>query len=233
MFDGEIVRADVVKRIERSHHGVLLYREWARHEEAAVATSRAKRAFDVVVALALLVSFAPILVLLVVAIRLDTPGPVIFKQRRTGLHGRVFTIFKLRTMRVAEDDHVIRHARELDDRVTRLGRLLRMLSLDELPQLLNVLRGEMSIVGPRPHALAHDVYYGESLPTYAGRFRARPGLTGLAQVTGLRGEIRTLNGMAERVAADNAYIDTWSFRRDLDIAVKTAVVLLGRDPQAY
>ena len=233
MFDGNAVRADVVERIERSRNGVLLYPEWAAHEEAAVATSRAKRAFDVVVALALLVIFMPLLVLIAVAIRLESPGAVIFKQRRTGLHGRVFTIFKLRTMRVAEDGHVIRHTRERDHRVTRVGTLLRKLSFDELPQLVNVVRGEMSIVGPRPHALAHDAYYGERLPAYARRFRARPGLTGLAQVSGLRGEIRMLNDMAERAAADNAYIDTWAFRRDLGIVFKTARVLFVGDAQAY
>lgn len=196
------------------------------------AASRLKRACDVAAAAALLLLFAPLLVLVAVAIRLESKGPALFRQRRTGLNGAVFQIYKLRTMTVTEDGAAVRQAVAGDARVTRLGALLRRSSVDELPQLLNVLKGDMSMIGPRPHALAHDQFYGALLPAYAARFRARPGLTGLAQVTGHRGETRTLNCMAKRVAADNAYVDGWSIGRDLKIVAQTLLLLL-RDPNAY
>jgi putative colanic acid biosynthesis UDP-glucose lipid carrier transferase len=135
-------------------------------------------------------------------------------------------------MTVTEDSAQVRHATKNDDRVTDVGALLRKLSIDELPQLWNVVRGDMSIVGPRPHALAHDAYYGALIPTYASRFRARPGLTGYAQVNGFRGEIRDLRCMTDRVAADNSYIEVWSPSLDLLILLRT-VPLIFRDPRAY
>jgi putative colanic acid biosynthesis UDP-glucose lipid carrier transferase len=144
----------------------------------------------------------------------------------------VFTILKFRTMTVTEDSGEIRHATKGDTRVTAIGALLRKLSVDELPQLVNVLKGDMSIVGPRPHALAHDEHYGALIPTYAARFRARPGLTGYAQVNGFRGEIRDARGMSDRVAADNSYIDAWSRTLDLAILVRT-IPLIFSDPRAY
>lgn len=199
---------------------------------AGPAASRLKRACDVLAAGGLLLAFAPLLLLIAAAIRLESKGPALFRQRRTGLNGRVFQIYKLRTMTVVEDGAAVRQATARDARVTRIGALLRRSSVDELPQLLNVLKGDMSMIGPRPHALAHDAFYGAVLPAYAARFRARPGLTGLAQVSGLRGETRTINCMAKRVAADNAYIEGWSIGRDVQIVWRT-LMLLWRDPQAY
>jgi len=198
----------------------------------ACAHSRLKRLFDIVVAGLALLFFLPLLVVVGVAIRAETPGPMIFRQRRTGYRGQVFTIYKFRTMTVTEDGGQIRHATKNDDRVTEVGGLLRKLSIDELPQLWNVVRGDMSIVGPRPHALSHDDYYGALIPTYASRFRARPGLTGYAQVNGFRGEIRDLRCMSDRVAADNSYIEVWSPSLDLAILART-VPLIFKDPRAY
>jgi putative colanic acid biosynthesis UDP-glucose lipid carrier transferase len=197
-----------------------------------VAESIGKRAVDILGAALALLLFLPLLCCIALAVRLESPGPVIFKQRRTGHHGRIFTIYKFRTMTVTEDSGNVRQATRNDARVTAIGSLLRKLSLDELPQCLNILKGDMSIVGPRPHALAHDDYYGERIPTYADRFRARPGLTGLAQVNGLRGEIQDLRAMRDRIAADNLYIESWSLGLDIAILAKTALIIF-RDPQAY
>jgi len=196
------------------------------------ASSAAKRTLDILGALIAILVFLPLLVTIAVAVRLESPGSVIFRQRRTGHRGRIFTIYKFRTMTVAEDGGDIRHATKDDARITAIGGLLRRLSLDELPQFFNVLRGDMSLVGPRPHALAHDNKYGEAIPTYCDRFRCRPGLTGLAQVNGLRGEIQDVRGMRDRVAADNLYIASWSLGLDAAILAKTAMIIF-RDPQAY
>ena len=197
-----------------------------------VATHVFKRLLDVVIAGFSLLLFLPLLLVVTAAIRLESPGQAIFRQRRTGYRGRVFTIYKFRTMTVAEDSGEIRHATKNDKRVTEIGGLLRKLSIDELPQLWNVLKGDMSIVGPRPHALSHDEYYGALIPTYAARFRAKPGLTGYAQVNGFRGEIRDLRCMSDRVAADNSYIEEWSPALDMAILVRT-IPLIFRDPRAY
>ena len=191
-----------------------------------VAWDPAKRAFDIVVALAMLVFFAPSLLLVVLLIRLESPGPVLFRQARGGLNGRLFTIYKFRSMRCEENGETIVQATRADDRITRVGRFIRKTSIDELPQLLNVLKGDMSLVGPRPHARAHDQHYGERIAGYALRFRARPGLTGLAQIQGLRGGTDDIDSMARRVRADIAYIETWSFASDLRIMLLTAPHLL-------
>jgi putative colanic acid biosynthesis UDP-glucose lipid carrier transferase len=198
----------------------------------ASAASGCKRAFDILIASWALLLFLPLLVVVMIAIQIESPGSAIFRQRRTGFQGKVFTILKFRTMTVAEDSGEIRQATKNDTRVTLIGSLLRKLSIDELPQLWNVLRGDMSIVGPRPHALAHDEYYGALIPTYSQRFRAKPGLTGYAQVNGLRGEIADLGCMNDRVAADNSYIEEWSLALDIAILLKT-VPLIFRDPNAY
>jgi putative colanic acid biosynthesis UDP-glucose lipid carrier transferase len=198
----------------------------------AVATSGTKRFLDIVAAIVALLLFLPLLLVIAIAVRLESRGPALFRQRRTGLNGRVFTIFKFRTMTVAEDGGEIRHATKNDARITQLGLVLRKCSLDELPQLLNILRGDMSVVGPRPHAISHDEFYGARIPTYVGRFRTRPGLTGLAQVKGFRGEVHDLQCMSDRVDADNDYIDHWSLGRDLWIMLCT-VPLVFRDPNAY
>ena len=201
-------------------------------EPTDVASSFGKRAVDILGALFALLLFLPLLLCIAMAVRLESGGPVIFKQRRTGHCGRIFTIYKFRTMTVAEDCGNVRQATRDDARVTAIGGVLRKLSLDELPQFLNVLKGDMSLVGPRPHALAHDDHYGELIPVYVHRFRAKPGLTGLAQVNGLRGEIQDLRCMRDRVSADNLYIDSWSLGLDIAILAKTALIIF-RDPQAY
>lgn len=201
-------------------------------QRTRIAESWAKRAVDIAGSGFALLLFLPLLLCIALAVRLESGGPVIFKQRRTGHRGRIFTIYKFRTMTVAEDSGDVKQATRNDSRVTAVGALLRKLSLDELPQFLNILKGDMSIVGPRPHALAHDEYYGEQIPTYADRFRAKPGLTGLAQVNGLRGELKDIRCMRDRIAADNLYIESWSLGLDIAILAKTAMIIFS-DPQAY
>ena len=198
----------------------------------AVAVSRAKRVFDVAAAMAALWLMLPLMVLVAIAIKVQDGGPVLFRQRRTGLNGQTFVIYKFRSMSVAEDHADLSQATRQDSRVTPVGRLLRVLSIDELPQLLNVLKGEMSLVGPRPHALGHDRQWESAVAGYAARFRARPGLTGYAQVNGWRGEIVDLDCIRGRIAADNYYIDNWSLRLELGILIRT-IGLLFRDPKAY
>jgi putative colanic acid biosynthesis UDP-glucose lipid carrier transferase len=197
----------------------------------AVGVSLSKRAFDVIVTLLLLLFFAPLMVAIALSVIATSRGPALFRQRRTGLGGQVFVIYKFRTMTVMEDAEVQAACRG-DKRVTPIGAVLRRSSLDELPQLLNVLRGDMSLVGPRPHAVAHDEIYGALLPEYADRFRTRPGLTGLAQVNGHRGEMRTLESLQARVAHDNCYIAQWSLLLDVRILASTGM-LIWKDEHAY
>lgn len=204
----------------------------SRLQRSRIGESGAKRVMDILGAGIALLLFLPLLLTVALAVRLESGGPVIFKQRRTGHNGKIFTIYKFRTMTVTEDCANVKQATQGDSRVTAVGAVLRKLSLDELPQLLNILKGDMSIVGPRPHALAHDHHYGEQIPTYADRFRAKPGLTGLAQVNGLRGEIREIRCMEDRVKADNLYIESWSIGLDVAILAKTALIIFS-DPQAY
>ena len=184
-----------------------------------------KRAMDVALASAVLAVLAPLLAVVAVAIRLESRGPAIFRQRRRGFDNREFVMFKFRTMTVLEDGHAIVQARRDDARVTGVGRVLRRTSIDELPQLLNVLRGEMSLVGPRPHALAHDDEYRTRIDNYALRHHVKPGLTGAAQASGLRGETRRLSQMERRVERDLWYIDNWSLTLDLKILAATCVAL--------
>lgn len=192
-------------------------------------SARLKRGLDLIAALLALVLLAPLLFTIAVLVTISSPGPILFRQRRTGLNGAVFTIFKFRTMTVMEDGESVPHACRNDERVTGLGAVLRQTSLDELPQLINVVRGEMSIVGPRPHAIAHDAHYSALLPGYSERFRVRPGLTGYAQIKGLRGEIRQLDCMARRIEADAVYARNWSLLGDLGILLITVPVLLSRE----
>jgi Undecaprenyl-phosphate glucose phosphotransferase len=186
----------------------------------------AKRGFDLVLGATALVTLAPALLVMALLVRLTSPGPAIFKQTRRGFDGREFRIWKFRTMRVAEDGPALRQAQRDDARVTPVGRVLRRASLDELPQLINVLRGEMSLIGPRPHALAHDDAYGAEIREYALRRHVKPGLTGAAQAAGLRGETRTLAQMQARVAHDLWYIDNWSIWLDIRIAFQTLLALV-------
>ena len=180
-----------------------------------------KRVFDAVVAVGALVCLAPLLLLTALAIKLESRGPVIFRQRRIGLGGRPFVIYKFRTMFVAEDGPQIVQARRDDPRVTKVGRLLRQSSIDELPQFMNVLKGEMSVVGPRPYAAAHDERYSALLPDYVLRHQVRPGITGWAQINGLRGETATTEEMRRRVEMDLWYLDNQSLLLDLSIAWRT------------
>ncbi len=189
-----------------------------------VRTSLIKRGIDVVLSACAILFLLPLFLAVAATIVADSRGSVLFIQRRTGLDGKAIRVIKFRTMTVTEDGDVIRHAGRSDRRVTHVGAFLRRSSIDELPQLWNVLRGDMSLVGPRPHALAHDQYYGALVPGYIHRFRVRPGITGLAQISGFRGEIHGIEGMEGRVAADNRYIDTWSIWLDLAILAKTVVV---------
>lgn len=216
----DTVRVDPLQGLTalRSRHSVVRRR----------LSARLKRAFDFTAALFAILMLAPAFLAVAAAVAMETRGPIFFRQRRTGLGGRIFVILKFRTMSVVEDGEVIAHASRNDSRVTRVGAVLRETSLDELPQLINILRGDMSFVGPRPHALAHDQYYGALIPSYAGRFAVRPGLTGLAQSRGLRGEIHQLDCMARRVAADAEYADSWSFRGDFMIMLDTVPQLVRR-----
>ena len=188
-----------------------------------------KRAMDLVIATTALVVLAPLLLAIALAIRLDSRGPVIFRQRRCGFDNREFVIFKFRTMTVLEDGDSIVQAKPDDRRVTRFGKFLRRSSIDELPQLLNVIRGDMSLVGPRPHAIAHDDEFKARISNYALRHHVKPGLTGAAQVMGLRGETLRLSQMEQRVERDLWYINNWSLTLDLKLMAMTCVALLRFD----
>lgn len=163
------------------------------------------------------------MVVIAILIKLDSKGPVFFKQRRHGSNHKVIEVFKFRTMTVLEDGENVRQATKDDKRITRVGWFLRRSSLDELPQLLNVLAGDMSLVGPRPHALAHNDFYSEMLEDYASLHRVKPGITGWAQVNGFRGEITAPDLMVERVRHDLEYIDNWSIWFDLQILLLTPI----------
>jgi len=181
-----------------------------------------KRAVDVALASAALVLFAPLMAIVAALVPLGSPGPVFFRQRRSGFNGERFAIWKFRTMSVAENGHMIRQATANDPRVTRLGKLLRRTSIDELPQLFNVLRGEMSLVGPRPHAEAHDTEFDRTVADYALRNHVKPGITGWAQVNGHRGETPDTASVRRRVEHDLWYIDNWTLVLEFRILLKTA-----------
>jgi putative colanic acid biosynthesis UDP-glucose lipid carrier transferase len=169
---------------------------------------------------------------LAVAVRWDSPGPALFKQRRLGCNGQVIEVWKYRTMTVLEDGERIEQARQGDARITRLGRLLRRTSLDELPQFINVLQGRMSVVGPRPHALAHNEHYRRLVTGYMVRHKVRPGITGWAQVNGLRGETDTVDKMRRRIEHDLYYLQNWSLLLDVQVVLRT-VMLVFKDARAW
>jgi undecaprenyl-phosphate galactose phosphotransferase/putative colanic acid biosynthesis UDP-glucose lipid carrier transferase len=191
-----------------------------------------KRIADAVVASLVLVFFLPVMTLAAIAIKLDSPGPIIFRQIRKGFNGKHFVILKFRTMTVQENGPNVVQATRDDSRVTTIGRLLRSSSIDELPQLWNVLRGEMSLIGPRPHALAHDSYFETLLSDYAFRHHVKPGITGWAQCNGARGGTPTIEHIAERVKLDLWYINNWSLWLDFLILIKT-VFEVFRKRNAY
>ncbi|KJC36430.1 hypothetical protein UB31_36210 [Bradyrhizobium sp. LTSP849] len=187
-----------------------------------------KRVVDIVGASLGLIILAPLMILSAIAIKVDSVGPIFFRQRRNGFNANQFSIFKFRTMSVMEDGAAVVQAKRFDPRVTRVGRVLRRSSIDEVPQLLNVLTGEMSLVGPRPHALAHDNHYGDLLAEYAFRHHVKPGITGWAQVRGYRGETARVEQMKGRVDCDLWYINNWSLALDLKILVLTCLELTRR-----
>ena len=186
----------------------------------------AKRVLDGVLAAALLAVLAAPMAIVAAAIKLTSPGPVFFRQERYGLDGRKFHVWKFRTMRVCEPGAVAVQAKKNDARVTPLGAVLRRTSIDELPQLFNVLIGDMSLVGPRPHASLHNEEYRRQIDGYMLRHKVKPGITGLAQVSGLRGETDTLDKMERRVACDHQYISNWSIWLDLQILLRTVWVVV-------
>ncbi|MBA4144046.1 MAG: undecaprenyl-phosphate glucose phosphotransferase [Nitrosospira sp.] len=191
-----------------------------------------KRSSDIILSLLILALISPVLLIVAAAIKLDSSGPIIFKQRRYGLDGEEMLVYKFRSMRVCEDGETIRQAHKGDSRITRVGAFLRTNSLDELPQFMNVLQGRMSIVGPRPHAVAHNEIYRNLIKGYMIRHKVKPGITGWAQVNGCRGETRTLDKMQARIDHDLDYLRNWSLRLDLHIIFKTVLVVF-KDRAAY
>ena len=192
----------------------------------------ARRAGDLVFAGTALILLLPLFLMTAIAIRIDSPGPILFRQRRRGFNGRPFQILKFRTMTVLEDGDTIVQAKPNDPRVTQLGNWLRRTSIDELPQLFNVLQGSMSLVGPRPHAVAHDNEFDKSVRNYAYRHHVKPGLTGWAQVNGFRGQTCTTADIEQRVKFDLWYIDNWSIALDFKILFLTIIEVV-RGHNAY
>ena len=191
-----------------------------------------KRFSDIALAVIILVLIAPLLLAIAIGVKLGSPGPVLFKQRRYGVDGREIVVYKFRSMTVCEDGNQITQATRNDQRITPFGGFLRKTSLDELPQFFNVLQGRMSIVGPRPHAVAHNELYRKVIKGYMVRHKVKPGITGWAQVNGYRGETDTLDKMQKRVDYDLEYLRTWTIGMDLWIIVKTVLVIF-RDRHAY
>lgn len=191
-----------------------------------------KRVTDIVLASFALLVLSPLMILIGLAVKLTSKGPILFRQRRYGLNGEEIPVYKFRSMTVCEDGAVVTQATKQDRRVTPLGRILRSSSLDELPQLINVLQGHMSVVGPRPHAVAHNEQYRKLISGYMIRHKVRPGITGLAQVSGFRGETETVDKMRERIRFDLEYLSHWSPWLDVKIIART-VWLLARGQDAY
>jgi putative colanic acid biosysnthesis UDP-glucose lipid carrier transferase len=192
-----------------------------------------KRGSDLLIASLILILIAPLMLGIALAVKGSSPGPALFRQRRYGLDGREIIVYKFRTMTVCEDGPVVAQATQGDQRVTRLGAFLRRTSLDELPQFINVLQGRMSVVGPRPHAVAHNEQYRKLIKGYMVRHKVKPGITGLAQVSGCRGETDTVDKMHRRIDYDLEYLRNWSLRLDLEIILRTIGLVLRGDKQAY
>jgi putative colanic acid biosynthesis UDP-glucose lipid carrier transferase len=185
---------------------------------------------DFVLSALILILISPILLAVAIAIKLDSPGPVFFRQQRMGWNGKIFRIWKFRSMHVHQPENgVVVQAQKNDPRVTRVGAFIRRTSLDELPQVFNVLMGEMSLVGPRPHAIQHDEEYSRRIADYFARHNIKPGITGLAQVRGYRGETRDIEQMIQRVESDIEYINNWSLALDLSILLRTTMVFTGKN----
>jgi putative colanic acid biosynthesis UDP-glucose lipid carrier transferase len=191
-----------------------------------------KRVSDLVLASLILALILPVLLAVAAGVKLSSPGPVLFKQRRNGLNGQEILVYKFRSMRVMENGAVVRQATRGDPRLTRFGAFIRRTSLDELPQFFNVLQGRMSIVGPRPHAVAHNEHYSDVVRAYMARHKVKPGITGWAQIHGHRGETDTLEKMQARVEYDLEYLRHWSLALDLKIILRTVRVVF-KDDAAY
>lgn len=191
-----------------------------------------KRLSDIVFASLILILISPLMIMMALLVKLTSRGPIIFKQRRYGLDGKEILVYKFRTMTVSEDGADVNQAKRADPRVTRLGACLRRCSLDELPQFINVLQGSMSVVGPRPHAVVHNETYRKLIKGYMVRHKVRPGITGWAQVNGLRGQTDTIEKMKTRVEYDLDYLRHWSLGLDTKIIIKTALMLF-RDRNAF
>ena len=191
-----------------------------------------KRASDIVLSIIILLLISPILLALAIGVKLSSPGPVLFKQRRYGLDGQEIIVYKYRSMTVAEDGDKVVQATRNDSRITPFGHFIRKTSLDELPQFFNVLQGRMSIVGPRPHAVSHNEAYRKVIKGYMIRHKVRPGITGWAQINGLRGETETVEKMKDRIDFDLDYLRQWSLSLDLKIIWKT-IALVFKDSKAY
>jgi exopolysaccharide biosynthesis polyprenyl glycosylphosphotransferase len=185
-----------------------------------------KRGLDVTVAILLLIMLSPLLMIIATTLKLESSGPIIFAQRRVGFKGKIFKIYKFRSMYVLEDGAHVSSAKKDDVRVTQFGYWIRRTSIDELPQLINVVRGEMSLVGPRPHAVVQDQYYCEAVPNYVFRQSVRPGMTGWAQVNGCRGEIKNIDEITNRVNHDTWYIKNRSLLLDFQILLRTALLII-------
>lgn len=175
-----------------------------------------------------IILISPLLVILAVAVKLSSPGPVLFKQERHGRNGKIIKVMKFRSMKV-HDDTQVKQATRSDDRITSVGKFIRRTSLDELPQLFNVVLGEMALVGPRPHAVTHNQYYTDKIEAYMARHRIKPGITGLAQISGCRGETETLDKMQKRIELDLSYINNWSLWLDIKILIRTPFTLFSKE----
>ncbi|MBO6226706.1 MAG: exopolysaccharide biosynthesis polyprenyl glycosylphosphotransferase, partial [Shewanella sp.] len=194
------------------------------HPTAALSKALMERSLS----LAAIICLSPILISVALAVKLSSPGPILFKQQRHGWNGKVIQVLKFRSMKV-HDDKDVQQASRNDSRVTAVGRFIRRTSLDELPQLFNVLHGDMALVGPRPHAVAHNDYYTGKIHAYMARHRIKPGITGLAQISGCRGETDTIEKMQKRVEIDLDYINNWSLWLDIKIIIKTPFTLISKD----
>jgi len=192
-----------------------------------------KQLFDFVFAFFAVIAISPVLIAIAIAVKLSSPGPIIFAQKRYGLNGKRFKVYKFRSMKVNAPDAGTRQATKDDDRITRVGRFIRKTSLDELPQFFNVLKGEMSVVGPRPHTVAHNEHYRKEVRRYMLRHKVKPGVTGWAQVNGLRGETANVERMEERISFDLEYIRNWSPLLDIKIILLTVWTVARGDENAY
>jgi putative colanic acid biosynthesis UDP-glucose lipid carrier transferase len=192
-----------------------------------------KQVFDFFFSLAAIIALIPVFIGVGIAVKLSSPGPMFFKQKRYGLNGKRFWVYKFRSMRVNAPDADKRQATKDDDRITAVGRFIRKTSLDELPQFMNVIKGEMSVVGPRPHTVAHNEHYRREVKQYMMRHKVKPGVTGWAQVNGLRGETANIERMEERIRFDLEYIRNWSPVMDIKIILMTVLMMAKGDKNAY